>query len=114
MGYTRAGMSLSPPPAAMSAPDLFICLLTVELVIPWAQSLKDKRSAVHGLKERLRVRFNASVAEVGHQDKWQRAVIAICMLGGDRHRLDAEIGRVRQLCAEARDIQIAAMRQEWL
>jgi uncharacterized protein YlxP (DUF503 family) len=48
-------------------------------MIPWAQSLKDKRSAVHGLKDRLRSRFNASVAEVAYLDKWQRAVIAVCI-----------------------------------
>ena len=38
-----------------------ISLLTIELVIPWAQSLKDRRSAVRGLKDRLRSRFNVSV-----------------------------------------------------
>ena len=52
----------------MSDPDLFICLLTIELLIPSARSLKDKRSAVRGLKDRLRSRFNASVAEVGYLD----------------------------------------------
>lgn len=94
--------------------DLFVSLLTIEVMIPWAQSLKDKRSAVHGLKDRLRSRFNASVAEVDHQDKWQRAVIAVCMLGNDRRKLDSDMTRVRQLCEEARDVQLAEMRQEWL
>lgn len=98
----------------MSDPDLFISLLTIELVIPWAQSLKDKRSAVHGLKDRLRSRFNASVAEVDHQDKWQRAMIAVCMLGNDRRQLETDMGKVRQLCEEARDVQLGEMRQEWL
>lgn len=98
----------------MSGNDLHIALLTVELVIPWAQSLKDKRSAVHGLKDRLRARFNAAVAEVDHQDKWQRAVLAICMLGGDRRYLEAEMARVRQLCEDARDLQVAGFSQQWL
>lgn len=98
----------------MSDPDLHIALLTVELVIPWAQSLKDKRSAVHGLKDRLRSRFNAAVAEVDHQDKWQRAVIAVCMLGNDRRQLASEMSRVRQVCEEARDVQLADIRQQWL
>jgi uncharacterized protein YlxP (DUF503 family) len=98
----------------MSNPDLYISLLTIELLIPWAQSLKDKRSAVHGLKDRLRSRFNASVAEVDHQDKWQRAIIAVCLLGNDRRQLESDMARVRKLCEEARDVQLAEMRQEWL
>jgi uncharacterized protein YlxP (DUF503 family) len=98
----------------MSDPDLFISLLTIELSIPWARSLKDKRSAVHGLKDRLRSRFNASVAEVACQDKWQRAVIAVCLLGSDRRQLESDMTRVRQLCEEARDLQIADVKQQWL
>ncbi len=98
----------------MSDPDLFISLLSIELRIPWAQSLKDKRSAVRGLKDRLRSRFNASVAEVACQDKWQRAVIAVCILDSDRRKLESDMARVRQLCEEARDVEIADMHQQWL
>ena len=69
---------------------------------------------MHGLKDRLRSRFNASVAEVDHQDKWQRAIIAVCLLGNDRRQLESDMARVRKLCEEARDVQLAEMRQEWL
>lgn len=102
------------PVETVSDPDLFISLLTIELLIPWARSLKDKRSAVRGLKDRLRSRFNASVAEVAYQDKWQRAVIAVCILGSDRRQLESEMARVRQLCEEAQDLQIADVHQQWL
>ena len=98
----------------MSDPDLFISLLTIELLIPWAQSLKDRRSAVRGLKDRLSSRFNASVAEIGYQDKWQRAVLAVCILGNDRRQLESDMARVRLLCEETQDLQIAAMQQQWL
>ena len=98
----------------MSDPDILISLLTIELMIPWAQSLKDKRSAVRGLKDRLRSRFNASVAEVACQDKWQRAVIAICILGNEKRQLESDMARIRLLCEEARDLQIADMHQQWL
>ena len=98
----------------MSDPEFFISLLTIELMIPWARSLKDKRSAVRGLKDRLRSRFNASVAEVAYQDKWQRVVIAVCILGSDRRQLESEMAKVRQLCEEAQDLQIADVHQQWL
>ena len=95
-------------------PALFISLLTIELMIPWARSLKDKRSAVRGLKDRLRSRFNASVAEVAFQDKWQRATIAVCIVDSDRRQLESAMSRVRQLAEEAQDLQITGMHQEWL
>jgi len=98
----------------VSDPALFISLLTIELMIPWARSLKDKRSAVRGLKDRLRSRFNASVAEVACQDKWQRAVIAVCIVDSDKRQLESVMTRVRQLFEEARDLRITDMRQQWL
>ena len=98
----------------MPDPAFFISLLTIELMIPWAQSLKDKRSAVRGLKDRLRSRFNASVAEVGFQDKWQRATIVVCIVDSDRRQLESVMSRVRQLAEEAQDLQITDMHQEWL
>jgi len=48
--------------------------LTLELRIEDAHSLKDKRHVVRGLKDRLRHKFNVSVAEIGSQDVWQHAV----------------------------------------
>jgi uncharacterized protein YlxP (DUF503 family) len=92
----------------------FISLQTIELMIPWAQSLKDKRSAVRGLKDRLRSRFNASVVEVDYQDKWQRATIAVCIVDHDKRRLESSRSRVRLLSEEAQDLQVIDIRQQWL
>lgn len=93
---------------------IFITLLTIELVIPYAQSLKDKRSAVRGLKDRIRSKFNASVAEVGYQDKWQRSVVAVCFVGGAKRHLESDAARIRTLCEDASDVEIVSIDQEWL
>ncbi|MGD8619291.1 MAG: DUF503 domain-containing protein [Gammaproteobacteria bacterium] len=98
----------------MSDPAIFISLLTMELLIPWSRSLKDRRSAVRGLKDRLRSRFNASVAEVACQDKWQRATLAVCAVDSDRRQLEATMTRVIRLSQESRDLQITEVRQQWL
>jgi len=98
----------------MKEQHIFVTLLTVELVIPYAQSLKDKRSAIRGLIDRIRSKFNASVAEVGHQDKWQRAVVAVCFVGGDKRHLESDVARIRTICEQATDVDIAAINQEWL
>ena len=59
---------------------------TVELHLPDVGSLKGKRRALKGLKEKLRHRFEISVAEVDHHDSWQRATLALaCVSGDSRH-----------------------------
>jgi len=50
-----------------------IALLTLDVHIPEAHSLKDKRMVVRRLKDRLRSNFNVAVAEVEHQELWQRS-----------------------------------------
>jgi uncharacterized protein len=56
-------------------------LLTLDINIPESRSLKDKRQVLRSLKDRLRRRFNVAVAELEHQDVWQRAVIGVVTLG---------------------------------
>ena len=59
---------------------------TVELHLPDVGSLKDKRRALKGVKEKVRHRFEVSVAEVDHQDSWQRATLAVaCVSQDSRH-----------------------------
>jgi len=75
---------------------MFVKLLTVDLLIPGCSSLKEKRFVLSSLKARLRGRFNASVAEVDHQDKWQRSTIAIAIVGSDHKSVDEACGQVRR------------------
>lgn len=56
----------------------------VELHVHGSQSLKEKRGVVRSVMGRLRNRFNVSVAEIGGQDTWQRAVIGVASTGSDR------------------------------
>jgi hypothetical protein len=88
--------------------------LTVELHIPFAHSLKDKRSVVRGLKESLRTRFNASVSEFGYQDKWQRALIGICMISGNRKKLETDLGQIELFCHELHNVEIIEISKDWL
>jgi len=63
-----------------------VVLGTVEIHLPDVGSLKGKRHALKGLKQKLRQRFEISVAEVDHQDSWQRATLALaCVSGDSRH-----------------------------
>ncbi len=62
---------------------MVVGLCTVELFIAGSQSLKDKRQVLHGLKDRLRGKFNLSVAEVDGQDLWQKAVLGMACVAND-------------------------------
>jgi uncharacterized protein YlxP (DUF503 family) len=56
-------------------------LLTVELHFETSRSLKDRRSIMTSIKERLRHRFNISIAEADFGDKWQRGGLIISCAG---------------------------------
>lgn len=62
--------------------------MTLELHLPASDSLKAKRSVLNRVKERVRSGFNASVAEVAHQDLWQRATLGVAVVGSAPGVLD--------------------------
>lgn len=62
--------------------------LRLELHLPASDSLKAKRSVVNHVKERVRSRFNAAIAEVDHQDLWQRATLGVAVVGSESSILD--------------------------
>jgi len=63
---------------------MFVGILTIELHIPGSGSLKGRRSVVKGMKDRIRARFNVSVAEVGDTEHWQRATIGVACVSGSK------------------------------
>ena len=93
---------------------MVIGLLMLELHFPGARSLKDKRQALRSLETRLRNRFNVSVAEVEHQDLWQRARLAVVSVNTDHAHLDATLSNATSEAAHARDIQILDSHTEML
>ncbi len=66
-------------------------LLTLEIHIEDARSLKDKRQVLRSLKDRLRARFNVAVAELAHQDLWQRSTVGVVTISGDAKHLDESL-----------------------
>ena len=71
-----------------------IGLLTLEIHIPDARSLKDKRQVLRSLKDRLRGHFNVAVAELEYQDVWQRALVGVVSLSNDEQHLRESLDHV--------------------
>jgi len=93
---------------------LVIGLLTLELHFPGARSLKDKRQVLRGLVGRIRKRFNVSVAEVEHQDLWQRARVAVVSVNTDHGHLEATLQSVAGEAASTRDAELVDQQTEVL
>ncbi|MFN8457422.1 MAG: DUF503 domain-containing protein [Anaerolineae bacterium] len=73
---------------------MVIGVCTLELNIPAAASLKDKRQVVKSLIARLRNEFNVAVAEVDRQDSWQSAVVAVVTVSSDPEYAHGLLSRV--------------------
>ncbi len=69
-------------------------LLTLELHLPEAHSLKDKRQVLRSLKDRLRQDFNVAVAELDFEDTWQRSVVGVVTLANEEHHVEESLQKV--------------------
>jgi uncharacterized protein YlxP (DUF503 family) len=89
-------------------------VLTLELRLENAHSLKDKRQVVLSLKERLRHKFNVAVAEIDYQDFWQKAVLAAVTVSGDRVHAEKVLRSVEGEAAAMLGGELAECTVEWL
>jgi uncharacterized protein YlxP (DUF503 family) len=79
---------------------LFVALAEVELHLPGARTLKDKRQDVRSLVERLRHRLTLLVVESDHQDLHQRAALALSALATDAEAARGTVARALDLIHE--------------
>jgi uncharacterized protein YlxP (DUF503 family) len=91
-----------------------IGVLTLELRLENSHSLKDKRHVVQGLKDRLRHKFNVAVAEIDHQDLWQRATVAAVTVSSDHDHAQKVLQSVEDEAASLLGGELAETTVEWL
>jgi uncharacterized protein YlxP (DUF503 family) len=81
----------------LSSEPAFVVLMRVHLHFPESGSLKAKRAQLNRVKAHLRQRMGASVAEVAHQDSWQRSTLAVAFAEGSPARCDEAADRVQRM-----------------
>jgi len=91
-----------------------IGVITFELRMDDAQSLKDKRHYVKGLKDRLRAKFNVAVAEIDAQDLWQRGVVACVTVSSDQRYAEELLQAVEREAASILGGILVNATVEWL
>ena len=85
----------------------------VELHIPQARSLKEKRAAIKPIVEGLRHRFHVAVAEVAYQDKWQRAMIGFAVVSATHAHAEEVVAAAERWIWSRPDIEVSSIETEW-
>src|SRR4051812_18243734 len=73
---------------------MFVGVARVTLQIPESGSLKAKRQILRRVTDRVKARFNVSVAEVDDHDLWQKATIALCVVSNDQRHVDEQLQKI--------------------
>ncbi len=88
-------------------------VLYVDLFIPEAQSLKEKRWVLKSIKARIRGKFNLSVAEIGGMDKWQKSILGFCVIGNDRRYINGTLDSLLLFLESVTQVQILNHQMEF-
>ena len=82
---------------------MFVGVLRLTFHVPHARSLKDKRRVILKFRDRIRSRFDVSVAEVGAQDLLQRAVFGVSVVSSDAAVCDSVLEQVAHVAETQED-----------
>lgn len=93
---------------------MVVGLCTVELFVAGSRSLKDKRQVLHSLKDRLRDKFNLSIAEVDGQDLWQKAVLGMACVANDGGYVNRVLEQALNVIRSMPAVEIVRAKQELL
>ena len=85
---------------------MFIGVMRVELRIPASGSLKSKRHVIKGITGGLRAKFNVAVAEVDHQDQWQRASLGISCVSESSFHAKKQLHEVERFIERNDEIEL--------
>jgi uncharacterized protein YlxP (DUF503 family) len=91
-----------------------VALGLVELHFGEVDSLKGKRHALKGMKEKVKHRFNVSVAEVDHEDLWQRATLAVACVSNDGRLANEVVSKAVNFIEALSDGNVIDVRVEML
>jgi uncharacterized protein len=89
------------------------CAVRLELELPYALSLKDKRQTLRSLKDRL-MRKNVSIVEADHQDLWQRATVELALAALSRQAAEEKCEEIRRTLLNYEELAILEWREEFV
>lgn len=93
---------------------MIVGLLTLDLHIPEANSLKSKRLIIKSLIDRIKNKFNVSVAEVGANNLWQRSVIGIAFVSNETVMINKVFEKIKNLVMDNHSLELIDATMELL
>ncbi len=93
---------------------MHVAVVQLELHIPTSRSLKEKRAALRPIVEGIRHRFLLSVAEVGYQDKWQRALVGMAVVSDSYAHAAEVVAAVERWVWSKPDVEVCRFETEWV
>jgi uncharacterized protein YlxP (DUF503 family) len=85
---------------------MIVAIGTFEMHFPEVHSLKEKRQILRSLLDRVRAKFNASIAEVGNNDLWQRGTVGVAIVANDRVLLEQMAHKIDDILADHSSVEI--------
>lgn len=93
---------------------MFVCVSRITLDIPASGSLKAKRQVLRRVTDRVKAKFNVSVAEVEDNDVWNRAVVALSVVGNDKRHVNEQMDKILQFVDDMYVAPVASKEMEIL
>lgn len=93
---------------------MHVAVVRLELHIPTSRSLKEKRAALRPIVEGIRHRFQVSVAEVGYQDKWQRALVGLAVVSDSYAHAADVVAAVERWVWSKPDVDVCGFDTTWV
>lgn len=93
---------------------MYVLAVEVELRIPHAHSLKDKRQVVKPILEGARRRLGVAAAETGRQDSWQRATLGFAIVGSSVGQAEDVIDDVERFVWSRAEVEVVSAERAWL
>jgi uncharacterized protein YlxP (DUF503 family) len=92
---------------------MYVLSLLVDLHLPAARSLKEKRMVVKSIVDGARHRFRVAAAEVGHLDQWQRAELGFAVVSGSERQAVAVVDELDRFIWSRPEIEVLSLERRW-
>jgi uncharacterized protein YlxP (DUF503 family) len=93
---------------------MHVACLTLELHLPDVHSLKEKRAVLRPILEGVRRRFAVAVAEVDHQDRWQRATVGMAAVSGSAGHAQEVLDAAERFVWSFPEVDVTGSQRDWL
>lgn len=91
---------------------MLVCVVAIKLHIFSVHSLKEKRSIIKSLKEKIKHKFNISVGEVGDHELWQSCELGMAIVGNNKGLLERVMEKMISFIEENGEVEIISLSHE--